>query len=281
MTQDKVQALKYLALSKMQKARFLLAEIYYGDNDFAQKAEFFNEFAPAENKSALFILGYNYLHGKNGFEQNVNKGIQCLTAAARYGDPKAQNSLGWAYYTGEFIPRDMKKAFEWTMTAVKNGNPNGMETLFRMYRDGSGVEQDLNEAIAWLERASDITQEQCAPVAVSELGECYEYGLYGIGKDEEKAFMYYSHPVAQRTCLGKYNLGRCYLRGIGTAQNIPQGLKYLTEAAQKEDTSDHIYQERAMELLAEIYRSGEAGTVDEAKAGEWLQKADQLKAQKR
>ena len=54
---------------------------------------------------------------------------------------------------------------------------------------------------------------------------------------------------------------------------------YSEKASECEDFDDHIYQERAMRLLAEIYRTGEYAEVNEEKANEWLKKADEVKKQ--
>ena len=167
------------------------------------------------------------------------------------------------------------------MRSVQNGNSSGMETLFRMYRDGTGVEQCDSEALKWLEKAAETSQhdKKNNSCPISELGECHEFGLLGLQPDPDEAFKYYHEAAKHNYSPGRYNLGRCFLLGIGTEKNLYKAIDWLQKASECEDFDDHIYQERAMRLLAEIYRTGEYAEVNEEKANEWLKKADEVKKQ--
>lgn len=280
-TQDTGEALRWLVQYTVDNDQHyddnvvrLLGEMYYGNGDFALNVIKYDALDPQSNREALRTLGYKYSSGVS-VEKNSERALECIAAAADRGDKIAQNSLGWWFYKGDGVPRNAEKAFEWTMKAVNNGNPNGMETLFRMYRDGDGVKKDEAEALVWLRRASD--GDEASACAMSEMGECYEFGLLGVAKDEKTAFEYYKRCANKSKCPGRYNLGRCYLRGIGTEPDAKQGIYWLTKAADTEDSDDGIYQERALRLLEEIFRNGEGVEADAAKADEWAAKLKTLK----
>lgn len=252
----------------------LLCQRLYFEPDFKEAEAHWNQIDEELNKNILRRLGYRLRSGRN-IPKNIEQAITCLTAAANRQDKQAQNSLGWMYYQGKEVQRDARLAYEWTMKAVQNGNPYGMETLFRMYRDGDGVTQDEGEALKWLEIAARNPEE--GGVALSELGECYEYGLLGLEKDEGKAFKLYYKSSQRSKCPGKYNRGRCHLYGIGTPVDVLRAIEWLSKAAEKEDVDDQKYDLLAMKLLVDLYSGGKVIEKDDAKAQEWQAKLDELK----
>ena len=260
------------------KAIVVLAEMYYGGDGFSANEKRFNGYDRELDIKALRKLGFRYKAGK-GLEMNIERSVECLTAAAELGDKTAQNSLGWMYYKGELVERDVDKAFEWTKKAVDNGNPYGMETLFRMYRDGDGVARNEAEALRWLEAAYRNPDGE-GGLASSELGECYEKGLLGRDVDVVKAFGLYYESSQRSKCPGKYNRGRCHLYGIGTDVDVGRAVEWLTKAAEKEDGDDHRYDLLAMDLLARMYGEGIGVGKDEAKSRSWTEKRDELKAKR-
>jgi len=257
-----------------QKATQLVSDMYFGAGGFDTNERYFNQLDSGLNQKVLYRLHWRIRSG-DGVPKDIGKAVVCLTAAAARGNKTAQNSLGWMYYKGEHVERDAKLAYEWTMKAVQNGNPYGMETLFRMYRDGDGVTQDVGEALKWLEVAVRNPEE--GGVASSELGECYEYGLLGLGKDESKAFKLYYKSSQRSKCPGKYNRGRCHLYGIGTPVDVPRAIEWLSKAAEKDDDDDYKYDLMAMKLLVDIYTEGKVVKKDDAKAQEWQSKLDELR----
>ena len=256
-----------------EKAITVLADWYY-DGDFRSRVEYFERLDVESNKEAVWQLYRGYRFGK-GLEKDPERKIECLKTAAELGHKSAQNNLGWAYYQGRDLPHDTRKAFEWTMKAVSNGNPAGMETLFRMYRDGEGVEKNEKEALKWLEIAARNPDE--TGCESSELGECHEFGLFGLEKDEKIAFEWYRRSSLKAKCPGWYNRGRCHLYGIGTIVDIPRAIEWLAKAAEKEDGDDYKYDLLAMKLLVDLYTEGKVVEKDDAKAQEWQTKLDELK----
>ena len=256
-----------------KKVSQLLADMYFENDAFEANEGQFNRLDSELNQKVLLRLGWRFRSG-DGVSRDVGKAVACFKAAAERGDKTAQNSLGWMYYKGTVVKRNAKLAYEWTMKAVQNGNPYGMETLFRMYRDGDGVAQNDGEALKWLEVAARNPEE--GGVASSELGECYEYGLLGLEKDEDKAFELYYKSSQKTKCQGRYNRGRCHLHGIGTPVDIPRALEWLSKAAEAEDTDDGKYDLLAMKQLATLYREGKVVEKDDAKAQEWQAKFDEL-----
>jgi hypothetical protein len=63
-------------------------------------------------------------------------------------------SLGMAYYEGERVEQDFRKAADWFRKAAELGDFAAQRNLGYLYIKGEGVEKDLTEAREWLEKAA-------------------------------------------------------------------------------------------------------------------------------
>ena len=68
------------------------------------------------------------------------------------------------------------------------------------------------------------------------LGECYERGEWGLDADVTKAFELYRESASEGDAGGMYNLGRCYLEGIGIEKDMDTARLWLgLSSAEKGD----------------------------------------------
>lgn len=84
-------------------------------------------------------------------------------------------------------------------------------------------------------------------IAYNNLAYMYDNGDY-VSADPCKAFEYYHMAAEQGNDVGKFNLGICYLTGLGTEPNIEQG-KYWLGQIQK----DSSINERAENILSHCF----------------------------
>lgn len=77
--------------------------------------------------------------------------------AALQGDGSANTSLGFAYLTGQGVPRDSRKAADYFEAAAKRGRHDAALELGQCYKDGHcglgedfGLRQDFTSACEWL-----------------------------------------------------------------------------------------------------------------------------------
>lgn len=78
--------------------------------------------------------------------------IDQLQQMARDGDPDAENALGLRYFQGddkEGIPQDEKQAFRWFSSAAEHGSLTAQTKLGFLYWGGRGVPKDVNKAYFW------------------------------------------------------------------------------------------------------------------------------------
>jgi uncharacterized protein len=72
---------------------------------------------------------------------------------SRAGDPKAQASLGFMYYSGKGVQRDDRQSLFWFRQAAEAGQPTAQFFLGMQYFYGRGVPRDLAQAYSWCDIA--------------------------------------------------------------------------------------------------------------------------------
>lgn len=132
--------------------------------------------------------------------------------------------------------------------------------LCKRVRDGKNLSDILRDACACglngqfdqefacyqkiIRKAYDNTDKG---IAYNNLAYMYDNGDY-VSADPYKAFEYYHMAAEQGNDVGKFNLGICYLTGLGTEPNIEQG-KYWLGQIQK----DSSINERAENILSHCF----------------------------
>ena len=76
-------------------------------------------------------------------------------SAAELNDIYSQYKVGFMYYNGEGVAKDLGKASEWFLKAAKQGNLDAQYSVGVMYHEGKGLAQDYQEALKWLNKAAD------------------------------------------------------------------------------------------------------------------------------
>ena len=95
-----------------------------------------------------------------------------LRRMAENGDPAAENALGLRYFQGDEkdgIPQDEKQAFRWFSRAAEDGSLAAQAKLGFLYWNGRGVPRDVNKAYFWavLSRARGDQANQDLAVVLS------------------------------------------------------------------------------------------------------------------
>lgn len=111
-------------------------------------------------------------------------------------------------------------------------------------RDKGQFDQEFTCYYEVIRKAYDNTDKG---IAYNNLAYMYDNGDY-VSADPCKAFEYYHMAAEQGNDVGKFNLGICYLTGLGTEPNIEQG-KYWLGQIQK----DSSINERAENILSHCF----------------------------
>lgn len=91
-------------------------------------------------------------------------------ALAEQGYPLAECQVGYFYYDGLGVEKNLEKAVYWTRRAADHGDRDGQCNLAWFYEDAIGVERDLEQAIFWYRKAAlqnhDLAMEKCRELGV-------------------------------------------------------------------------------------------------------------------
>lgn len=68
---------------------------------------------------------------------------------AEQGYPLAECQIGYFYYEGLGVEKDLEKALYWTRRAAEHGDRDGQCNLAWFYEDAIGVERDIEQAKHW------------------------------------------------------------------------------------------------------------------------------------
>ena len=91
-------------------------------------------------------------------------------ALAEQSYPLAECQVGYFYYDGLGVGKDLEKAVYWTRRAADHGDRDGQYNLAWFFEDAIGVEQDLEQAAFWYKKAAlqdhDLAIEKCRELGV-------------------------------------------------------------------------------------------------------------------
>ncbi len=97
-------------------------------------------------------------------------------ALAEAGYPLAECQVGYFYYEGLGVEKDLSKAFEWMKRAAEHGDWDAQYNLAEFYEEGVGAEADPELAKYWYQQAAKQSHAQA-------LKKCRELG---VPIDEQK-----------------------------------------------------------------------------------------------
>lgn len=120
----------------------------------------------------------------------------------------ALNLLGVMYNNGDYVNKDLDKAFLYYKKAADLGNPDAKFNLGQMYFYGEGVKQDYGKSFYWY----DASAKQDYDFAKIQLATLYYKG-YGVEKNIEKAISIINSMAEEGDPDAIYNI-RLYYKAV-------------------------------------------------------------------
>ena len=103
--------------------------------------------------------------------QQYEKCFEGHLVLAEQGYPLAECQIGYFYYDGLGVEKDLDKAVWWTRRAADHGDRDGQCNLAWFYEDGIGVERDMEQAAFWYRQAAlqdhDLAIDKCKELGIS------------------------------------------------------------------------------------------------------------------
>lgn len=122
----------------------------YKEGQYSAAVGYYKKAADMGHAEAQFCLGYAYYVGE-GIIRNMESAARWFQLSAAQGFPKAQYNLAFCYMEGRGVERDYDEALRLLRAAAENGLPQAQVTLAECYANGVLVEKDTVESNRWME----------------------------------------------------------------------------------------------------------------------------------
>ena len=178
-----------------------------------------NEGISLEDSSSDKTAEEYYNNMSQDEEEEWGYTIYDIEALAQSGDVEAMYLVAEAYFWGtDEVDIDYKAALYWYERAGDEGDIYCMEQAALLHYSGEGgVEKDYAKTISWCLKIIENRPENT--LAYFYMGMCYEYGGYGVEKDEELGFIYLLQAAELGDVNAMYCVAACYKTGMGIEKN--------------------------------------------------------------
>ena len=113
---------------------------------------------------------------------DCNTAIELSAELAEKGMSEAEHQIGYMFYYGKCLKKDINEAVKWYQLGVKKNNPASLFAMGNKYRLGQVVQKDLRKAVELYQKAADLN----FPNAQLNLGLMHFNGM-GTAKNIELA----------------------------------------------------------------------------------------------
>lgn len=248
-------------------AQVLISSMYYYGKGVEQSFSKSGEILLRERIFDYPISKYNiaclYQEDTKGeFEFNKEKGYAIAMEALEKGYAPAYYYIGWCYYFGEGIEKDVSKALEYFLTSVyldSDDDNYSYYFLALIYSSGeSNIPKNIKEAIKW---ATEGAKRGCID-SIYFLGLTYLYGdRDGIPVDLDLAISWFEKLEGKEHFDYLYTLGLSYFEKYKKEKNISyldKAISLLKRSVEQRDKAeDSKTSFLSANLLALIYSTEE------------------------
>ena len=190
---------------------------------FSKAAKHTDEKSAAVQHSKAVCYGNGYGIAKT---KDLEKAAEWHRKAAEQGFAPAQCSLGLCYLKGEGISKDHSEAFQLFEKAAKQKHPLAYVYIYSCYANGQGTKVNRDQADSYLEMALDCKLPEAQ----------YAQGMnFLVAEANGATIVKWFRLAAERGHDGgQCQLGNCYYFGIGgLGRNIPEAVKWYRKSAEQ------------------------------------------------
>jgi uncharacterized protein len=217
--------------------------------------------AASGDAAAQFQLGRAYYRGE-GVAKDEKKALEWVEKSADQGNPDAITSMGFFHAQGIAVPMDEGKAVTWFRKGAEAGSPQSQLNLGLMLRQGKTIERNHEESVKWLDRAASSGDRD----AIKTVGQLYFLGDALMMPDREKAypFVLQAAEAGDPACQNK--MGIICREGIGQGalhKDREKAIAWFRKAALQGDV-------KAQSNLGHILGAESPATENRQEALMWL-----------
>jgi TPR repeat protein len=206
-------------------------ELLKDDSRRTEGLRLMSELADAGYAPAMHLKGLMLLEGSYGVQKDPTAGFRMIKQSAELEYTPAMVSLSTCYCIPNGTERSPELAFEWAKKASAYASPVAWFVLGSYYEEGFGVTADIEQAAVWYQKSAGggNPSGQFSYAVLLQKGN-------GVSKDESLAVKYYRASAIQRNADSQYCMGVAHLKGLGVSVSMPEGLAWLTIAANNGQT---------------------------------------------
>jgi len=104
---------------------------------------------------AIYLIGSRYANGEGGLRKDVTKALELLHRAGELGHAGAYNNIGSAYYYGEGVEMDKKKAKHYWELAAVEGNEIARNNLGCVEEEAGNIDRAIKHYMIAVKSGQD------------------------------------------------------------------------------------------------------------------------------
>ncbi|POG66388.1 kinase-like domain-containing protein [Rhizophagus irregularis DAOM 181602=DAOM 197198] len=139
-----------------------------------------------------------------------------------------QFKLGFFYYFGKCVEKDLKIASNWHKKAANNGHFLAIFFLGFLYLHGKGVDEDYQKAFELFKKSAEGEH----PIGIMMLGYCYSDGI-GISIDKKRAVELHQKAANLGEDVAQYKLAVMYEKGDGIEEDMDKAIYWYEQSAKQ------------------------------------------------
>ena len=217
------------------EAMFELGSVAILDGRYPQARKWLEKASTSGHAPSKAALGFLYF---NGFavEKDLKKARELYEASAREGAHQGLNNLAHLYRYGlAGLEKDLERAVELLQEAARKGNGFAVNTLVSIYRGHELGAPDLTKTLEWLVYGAERNDPGC----LSDLAYVYQHGI-NVRQDLARAVELNRKAIAAGSVRALSNLGYLYLKGQGVKRDYAEALKLFAMASELKDDAGMI-----------------------------------------
>lgn len=201
---------------------------------------------------ALYRLARLYDFGYDSIPADTAKSTALYLEAARKGSPAARNLIGFRYYRGEVVQRNVDSAMYWIRIAADEGDLTAAANLAYLLTESDVIRPDSVEAFKWLAKAvaggvpetsrklvalSENLAEKGYPEAKAILADAFSKGI-GVPYDHKKSVQLFFEAAKSGNGAAQFILAELL-------EFFPDTLNELDSEILPEEKNAHFWYEKA------------------------------------
>ena len=199
---------------------------YYEHEDLPNAKEYLKKAISLGFLDSYYTLAFCYLHNA-AVEGNVQKGIDCLEAAAKKGHLESQWQLACIYHDGTYGTKDLDKARYWLDKCLEAEYPMAHYAMAGSLVHGDMYPKDLGKALEHYRKAVELGCHDADEDYIS----LRWLGVNGAEANREEVISVYKQLAEKNDTVAMFNLYKFYYDDTYEGHDNKLAANYLKQSA--------------------------------------------------